>query len=167
MDSDNKIGKKEAIYFLLILIINQIILNIPKTIIQTTSTGSILNLVEVGFLAFIISIIIYKCFKNFKNSDIIDISEYLGGKSLKTIIGIGYIIFFALVICTVILKFISIIKVIYFPKAPHLYVFLFFFIAIAVANFFGKRSILKTNALIFPVIILSLFVILFGISRTY
>ena len=62
MDSDNKIGKKEAIYFLLILIINQIILNIPKTIIQTTSTGSILNLIEVGFLAFIISIIIYKCF---------------------------------------------------------------------------------------------------------
>lgn len=167
MKSDNKIGKKEAIYFLLILIINQIILNIPKAIIQKTSTGSIINILEVGLIAFIMALIICKCFKNFQNSDIIDISEYLGGKFLKSIIGICYIIFFALIICTIILKFISIIKVIYFPNAPHIYVFLFFFIAISVANFFGKRTILKTNAIIVPVIIFSLIVIFFGVSRTH
>lgn len=166
MKLDNKIGKMEAIYFLLILIINQIILNIPKTIIQETSTGSILNIIEIGIIALIIAMIICKCFKNFQNSDIIDVSEYLGGKFLKTIIGLGYILFFSLVICTIILKFISIIKVIYFPKAPHIYVFLFFFIAIAVANFLGKRSILKTNALIVPVILFSLIIIFFGVSRT-
>ena len=164
MKSDNKIGKKEAIYFVLILIINQIILNLPKTIIKETSTGTFVNLLVVGTIAFIIALLISAFFKRFQNSDIIDVSEYLGGKILKTIIGLAYIIFFSLLICTVLLKFISIIKVIYFPKAPHIYVFLFFLATIGLANFLGKRSILKTNALIVPIIIFSLIVILFGIS---
>jgi len=44
MDSKNTLGKKEAIYFVLIVIINKIILNLPKIIIQDVSSGSIVSI---------------------------------------------------------------------------------------------------------------------------
>lgn len=165
MRLDNRIGKREAIYFILIVVINKIILNLPKLIIKDTSTGAIVNLLVTGLLAILLTLFISYLFKKFQNHDIIDVAEYVGGNFFKTILGIAYIIFFSIIICTVLLKFISIIKVIYFPKAPYIYIFLFFMTGISIANFFGKRPILKTNALILPLIIFSLIIVFFGISN--
>ena len=61
-------------------------------------TASILNCLYILALVLIFTILIIKLFKNFLGLDIIDISEYLGGKFLKILIGIlciGYLIMVA------------------------------------------------------------------------
>ena len=165
MNSDYKISKLEAIFLILIVMINKIILNVPKSIIRLTGTGSLVNIIFVGALALILVILIVKLFKNFPNEDIIDVSEYIGGKILKTIVGIGYIILFGIVICTVIIRFTELLKVVYFENSPYIYITGFFLIAIGFANKFGFKSIIKTNFIILPFIFASIVFILFGISN--
>ena len=62
------------------------ILNVSQNFLSTVGTGSIINLIIITIIALIFSIILNKLFKNFSSSDILDISEFLGGKILKFII---------------------------------------------------------------------------------
>ena len=164
MNSNSKIGKREAIFFILIVMINKIILNLPKSIIQTTGTGALINILFIGFLALLFVFLLSYLFKKFPNEDIIDISEYLGGKTLKIIIGLAYIILFSLIIATVITRFSDLLKIIYFKNSPYALIISFFLIGICFSAKLGSKSIIKANFIILPLILLSLIIILFGIS---
>ena len=78
MNNNNYLLQKyEAISLILIIMINKLILNVPFYVVSTVGSGSIINLIYVVIVLFII-----KFFENFENSDIIDISEFLGRKSI-------------------------------------------------------------------------------------
>lgn len=83
---DRKIGRLEAIALILTVMINHIILNLPKLIIHSTSSGAILNTIFVSLIALCIAFFISKLFQNFPQADIFDIAKFLGGKWLKNII---------------------------------------------------------------------------------
>ena len=70
-----KIGKLEAIFLVLIVMINKILLNIPKEIIKQSETGSPANIIFTTILTLIITLIICKLFQKFPNEDIIDILQ--------------------------------------------------------------------------------------------
>ncbi|MBR3133424.1 MAG: GerAB/ArcD/ProY family transporter [Clostridia bacterium] len=84
MNSDYKLTKLEAIIFILIVIVNKIILNLPKEILKATGTGAVVNILAVGIIALLFVIILSYLFKKFQNEDIIDISEYLRWKAFKS-----------------------------------------------------------------------------------
>ena len=93
MSTYQKIGTVEAIALIVTIIINQIILNLPDVIITTTGSSSWINVIYISIIAIIFCALICKLFKPFNSNDIIDVSEYLGGKILKYIIGIAYFAF--------------------------------------------------------------------------
>ena len=90
----SKIGTVEAIMLILTIIVAHSVLSMPTNILSSYKSASILNIIYVGIIAICISFLIYKLFKNFPNMDIIDISEVIGGKFFKNIIGIVFIIYF-------------------------------------------------------------------------
>ena len=98
MKTNFKIDKIEAICAICIIMVNRIILNLPYAIISNTGVASPINLIYIGIIGFIFISILNKLFRKFPNSDIIDLSEYLGGKALKLFIGIIFIIFFFIII---------------------------------------------------------------------
>lgn len=49
--SDQKIGNIEAIALIVTIMVNHIILNLPKSIIQSTSSGAILNVLFISLVA--------------------------------------------------------------------------------------------------------------------
>lgn len=51
MMSDQKIGNIEAIALIITIMVNHIILNLPKSIIQTTCSGAILNVLFISLVA--------------------------------------------------------------------------------------------------------------------
>ncbi len=63
--TENKIGNIEAIALILTVMINHIILNLPKSIISSTSSGAILNVIFISLLALGIVYLIYQLLKNF------------------------------------------------------------------------------------------------------
>lgn len=157
-----KIEKIEAIFLILIVMINKILLNIPKEIIRQSKTGAPINLIFTTILVILLTLLICKLFKKFPNEDIIDISEYIGKKTLKILIGTAFIILFTIIIITVIYEFSNLLELIYFPKTPAYLIFIIFLGCMGVANKMGFKAIIKANSVIIPVILLSLIIIFFG-----
>ena len=103
----HKIGTLEAICLICIVITNHIIINIPETIIQSTGPAAWLNVIFISLVAIVLTLLICKLFKKFPGKDILDLSEYIGGKWLKAIIGIAFIALFSIVSGTLLMYFCS------------------------------------------------------------
>ena len=84
----NKLSAIEAIALILIITINRLAINIPQAILLSCGSSSILNAVYISLITILLVYLIVKLFKIFPNSDIIDVSEFLGSKFLKYLIGI-------------------------------------------------------------------------------
>lgn len=181
---NEKISKVEAISLILIIIANEIILNIPNLVILSCGSSVIINMIYVGIIAIIFSIILSKLFSNFSGKDILDISEYLGGKVLKIIVGVLFALFFLAIISLASRYLCSSIKIIYFPNSPLVFLLLFFIVPAIIANKFGLKSISGINLIINLIVIISLVFLIvasysnvdfrrifpvfgFGLSRTF
>ncbi len=159
---NTKIGNKEAIALLVTITFNHIILNITKTIIDTTASGSLLNILYIGLITIIFTSIICYFLNKFPTFDIIDISKFLGGNVLKWIIGLlflGYFIFFSGVLLHL---FSSCLQIIYFSYTKTIYIALLFIIAATVASSMKYNAIYRSTLIIFPFLIVSTLFLLFS-----
>lgn len=151
-----KLGNFEAICLIVILFINHIVLNLPQMIIDNSGTASIINCVYILILVLIFAILVAKLLKRFTGLDIIDISEYLGGKFLKILIGILCIAFLVIETASLTRMFSKNLLLVYFENYPISFiVFLFLFVGV-VANLISKKSIIKSNTIIVPIALLSI-----------
>lgn len=153
--SSEKIGKIEAICLMLIIVANELILNVPNMIILDTKTGSTLNIIFVSILAIAFTYFICKLFKPFYGKDILDVSEYIGGKPLKTILGILFILFFFLLSSTNLRYLANSLKVIYFSTSPLTFILIFFLIPALFINKYDLRAISGINLIFLPIILAS------------
>ena len=152
---DTKIGNKEAIALLVTIAFNHIIMNITKSIIDTAESASIINVLYIGIIAIIFTSIICYFLNKFPTLDLMDISEYLGGKVLKWLIGllfIGYFIFFAGILLNM---FSSCLEIIYFQLVKPIYIAGAFVIAAVVACTMRHNAIFRSNLVVFPFLIIS------------
>ena len=163
---NQKIGTLEGISLILMVIISHLLLNIPQTIINTCGTSS-LNIIYLSIIAILICCLIVWLMKKFPGCDIIDISDYLGGRVLKTLIGfilIGYILFFAAILLR---NAIEALKIIYYFNSKVTFVAIFFIITPIIANIFGERAIIKCNLIITPIIIIVLLIAFISVTPLF
>ena len=151
-----KLGNFEAICLIVVLFVNHLVLNLPQMILDNSGTASVINCIYILALVLIFAMLIIKLFKNFIGLDIIDISEYLGGKFLKVLVGllcIGYLIVETAFLTRMFSKNLLLV---YFDNYPIAFiVLLFLFIGVA-ANIIGKKSIIKANTIIVPIALFSI-----------
>lgn len=162
-----KIGKLEAIFLIMIVMMNKILLNIPKEIIKQAKTGAPVNIIFTTILAVFIACLICRLLKKFPNEDIIDIAHYVGKKPLQIIIGIIFILLLSLTMLTAIYKFTDLLKMLYFSSTPVFLIFIAFFVCIGFANKIGFRGIVRANAIISVILLISLALILYGTFQDY
>ena len=81
--NDSKIGIKEAVSLILTIAIAHVILSTPRILLASMKSAVLLNLIYISILLVFIILLIINLFKKFPGFDILDISEYLGGKSFK------------------------------------------------------------------------------------
>lgn len=162
-----KMGYIEAILFILVVITNKIILNLPKSIIIKSGSSSWINVIYITILGILLTLLIIKLFKKFEGYDIFDISNYLGGKPLKIFCGIGYLIIFIVVASLILRDFSETLKIIYYSNSPLIFLMLFFAIAMTIGNKFGLKSIVKTNLFIMPLVILGILIIFFSSFKNF
>lgn len=158
MQNNYKLGKFEAIALIVLIMTNKLILNIPYYIVELVGTGAIINLIYIGIIDFMLTLIIIKLFHKFDNSDLIDISEFLGGKKLKYIVGFLCIILFFLIAFITLINFSNVLHTIYFSNFPMIYIVLLFISGILIANIIGFRGISRTICFIVPFAILSVII---------
>lgn len=158
----SKIGSVEAIMLVLTIVVTHTILSLPKEILASTKSATILNLIFVSILAIFISYFIVKLMKNFPGSDIIDISEYMGGKVFKTIVGTIFILYFLVSSSILLRNFCEILKIIYYPMTNIVFIISMFIIAVCVTNRLDFNASLKTNLLILPLALASMAFLFFA-----
>ena len=157
-----KIGKLEAIALIIMVSMNQIFLNLSNIIIVNVGTSAWINVIVISIIAILFCLLISKLFKSFPTHDIVDISEYLGKKTLKIIIGILYILFF-IFISAVILRYITnSLKLIYFEKSPLTFLIILFLIPVVFAVRLGIKPISRVNLMFIPIVLISMIIILFS-----
>lgn len=162
-----KMSTLEAVCLVLILAINRIILNMPQKIIKLCSSASILNVIYISAIAIIFTLIIVKLYDKFPSSDILDVSEFLGGKWLKNIIGVMLVIYFILVSAASIRNFSEILYVIYYDRTSIAFLLAFFIFVAIISNFLGEQSVIRTNVVITVVMLLSLFITFVAVTPNF
>ncbi len=158
----SKIGTMEAIMLVLTIIITHTISSLPRELLVSTKSSTIINLIFVSILALFFSYLIVRLMKNFGGCDIIDISEYLGGKVLKTIIGTIFIFYFLVSSSILLRNFCESIKIIYYPMTNIIFIISFFVLAVCAANRLDFNASLKTNLLIVPLVLASIVFLFFA-----
>lgn len=162
---NTKIGNKEAIALLVTIVFNHIIMNITKSIIDTTSSASLLNILYVGIIAIIFTCIICYFLNKFPTLDIIDVSEYLGGKVLKWIIGIAFVAYFIFFAGILLQMFASCLEIMYFQLVKIEYIIALFVICAVVACSMRHNAIYRANLIMFPFLIISTLFLFFADFR--
>ena len=158
----SKIGTLEAIMMILTIVVTHTISALPRDILVTTKSASIINLIFVSILAIFISYFIVKLMKKFPGLDLIDISEYLGGKTFKNIIGIIFILYFIVSSSILLRNFAESLKIIYYPMTNIIFIISLFLIAVCAANRLDFNASLKTNLLIIPLVLVSMLFLFFS-----
>lgn len=153
--NNSKIGTKEAIFIILTISIAHTILSMPRNILSTTKSAAIINLIYICIILISICLLVVKLFKNFPGLDILDISEYLGGKTFKKITGLLFIVYFIVSSSLLLREFSEAIKIVYYPMTNIFFVIVFFIIAIAITNKLNFNSTLSTNLIIIPLVLFS------------
>ena len=162
MEISQKIGKIEAICLIVMVTVNEIIFNIPNFVIINSGSSSWMTVLM--HFAFIITfgLLLSYFFNKFGQKDLVDVSEYLGGKVLKWIIGVLYIFLFITVSSYILRYFSNLLELIYFDSTPTSFLLLLFLIGAIFAAKKGIKTISHVNLMLFPIILLSLIVILFS-----
>lgn len=163
----SKLENLEAIALIAVIMINKIILNFPKNVISSTGSSAWLNTIYISIIATIFAYLIVRLFKNFPNLDILDISNYLGGKFLKVLIGIIFIMLFLIISVLLIRNFSESLKIIYFNSSPIIFLVAFFVISSCIANKYGIKVIAKVNLILAPIIFISILLILFSSAKGF
>ena len=153
---NSKIGTSEAISIVLGVFVAHTLVSLPRTMLETTSSATIINIIYVGIIAITLTFLIYKLIKNFPGSDIVDISEYLGGKVFKKIVGIIFIIYFISSTSILIRNFCECLKIVYYPMTSLIFIILAFIVAICIVLKYYFSTITKVNLLIMPLVVFSI-----------
>lgn len=167
MENTEKISSLEAVAFIVIVMINHVTINIPSSILQMTGSSAWINVIYITIIAVMFCLLIYRLYKPFLNYDIVDVSEYLGGKALKIVIGVLYIVLF-LGMSALLLKYLSeCLRLIYYPTTPILYILGFFVVATMLASIRGISGIVRNNLVLLPFMLFSIVVIFASVAKSF
>ena len=159
---NTKIGNKEVIALLVTITFNHTILNVTKTIVDTTTSASLLNILYIGIIAIIFTCMICYFLNKFPTFDLIDISNYLGGKVLKWIIGISFIAYFIFFAGILLNMFSSALQIIYFPQTKIFYIILLFIIGAFISCNLKYNAVYRVAIIIFPLLVISTLFLFFS-----
>ena len=167
MNNTAKISSIEAIALVCIGILNHAILYLNQSIFKVSNSSTLLNVIYVSLLCFIFGLVISKFFQKFPGKDIIDISEFVGGKFFKYITSILYILFFLLTCSMLLRNFSEGIKITYFLRSPVYIVVLAFLLIPLLANIFGPPAIVRCNLIIVPIMFVSFILTFIGVGSGF
>lgn len=163
----SKINTIEAIMLVLTIYLTPSILSMPKDLISLTKSATLINIIYVSIIAILISIVIYKLLKNFASYDIVDISEYLGGKILKNIIGIIFIVYFLISSSILLRNFCECLKIVHYPMTSIVFILLTFIVAICTSAKLSFNTTSKVNLVVLPLLILTVLFIFFANIKNF
>ena len=154
-----KICIAEGVALIFVVMINQVLLGAAKNIIITTASSAWLNTLFIILIGLGLVFIITKLFKKFAGLDIIDISEYVGGKFLKNVISIISLVFFWISGGLILHHISDCLQIIYLPNTNILFIQLIFLFGAGICAKKGIATVCKTNLIFVAILVIPMIVL--------
>ena len=158
----SKINTTSAIILTLSIVISYINSSLPRSFINETYSATLLNIIYITAIVLFIILLFCRLFKKFPGADILDISEYLGGKSLKYIVGTLFIAYFIATSAIILRNFCQALVVVYYPLTKYTFIILMFVIGTSLILRLNFSVTVKTASLIFPIVFISIILLFCG-----
>lgn len=162
---EGTIGSWQCIATLSTVTLIPLLLTLPTFSAEVFGTASFLHAVYISIVTGLLFLLLFKMYSKYKDKDILDISEAVGGKFLKYSTG-ALAIFYLLGIGIITLsEFNENIRNILFSEAPAEYISTLFMVAVFLGSIIGLKGIIRSSSIIAPLIIIgliSMFISLLG-----
>lgn len=114
-----------------------------------------------------LTFIVCKLYKKFIGISFLDITEFLGGKILKFIVGIAFLLYFIFTASIVLCKAVNCLQIVYYPMTHPNYTVLLFVITSIIACNLKNNGFLRATFIILPVVIVAIFFIFVGNLKNF
>ena len=162
-----KIGNLEAIAFFVIISINGILLSSSQFLVQQCSSSSLINALFVTIAVIAITFVFCLLLKNFVGNSLLDVSEFLGGKILKFIVGIVFIIYFICRVSFFLRKMSACLQILYYPMTNMIFIASLFCIAAGIIVSLKNNSIFKSAIVLLPILLATIVLVFIGNSKNF
>ena len=145
------IDKKELTCTYINLIIAKMFFTYPRMLVLNSGSAAWIQMVYVTILSFGLFLIVNKLNKRSEMNNIFDLSEQIGGKFLRIIVGI---LLFGVLIINLAMNiriFSESIRTVLLPNTPTSMVMLLFILAISIGAYTGIYSICRIHSLFMPI----------------
>lgn len=162
-----KFSNKEAIFIIVNLCSNISILIADQIIVDSCYSSSILNSIFISILALVITTIICILYKKFVGINLLDIAEFIGGKFLKFIIGIFFLIYVMFSMAVLLCKLTNCLQIVYYSMTDIVYILLSFIIATGFICRLSNNAFSKSNLIVTSVSLIAIFLVFIANTNNY
>lgn len=162
-----KVNNKEAISLVVSSSLGITVLVSSQIIASTCLSSSLINTGFISLIAFAITILVCSLYKKFIGISFLDITEFIGGKFIKFIVGIVFFLYFLFTAAVVLCKAVNCLQIVYYPMTNISYTVLLFVITTCVACNLKNNGFLRATFLILPFVFVAIFFIFAGNLKNF
>ena len=162
-----KINNKEAIYLTISCSLGITVFISSQIIASECLSSSLINTGFISLIAMELTLIICMLYKKFIGISFLDITEFVGGKFLKFIVGTIFLFYFVFTLAIVLCKAVNCLKIVYYPMTHPNYTVLLFVITAAIACNLKNNGFLRATFIIVPIVIIAIFFMFAGNLKNF
>lgn len=150
------IGKWETVFLVANTLCIGLFVSTPMSLALDSGNAAWIEMLYVGILVLIIFKLTSIMIRPFNGRNILEITEYLGGKILKGIVGIIFCATLFLEFSVLLMDFAENTKISILPTTPVIFTELFYLVAIMIAAYIGIETISRMHLILYPLILIGL-----------
>ena len=162
-----KINNKEAISLTISCSLGITVFISSQIIASECLSSSLINTGFISLIAMGLTLIICMLYKKFIGISFLDITEFVGGKFLKFIVGTIFLFYFVFTLAIVLCKAVNCLQIVYYPMTHPNYTVLLFVITAAIACNLKNNGFLRATFIIVPIVIIAIFFIFSGNLKNF
>lgn len=162
-----KVNNKEAISLIVSSSLGITVLVASQIITSNCISSSLINTGYISILALFLTFVLCKAYKKFIGISFLDITEFLGGKILKFIVGILFFSYFIFTAAVVLCKTVNCLQIVYYNMTNTSYIILLFIISSTFACNLKNNGFLRATFIIVPLVVVAIFLIFFGNLKNF
>ena len=162
-----KINNKEAISLTISCSLGITVFISSQIIASECLSSSLINTGFISLIAMGLTLIICMLYKKFIGISFLDITEFVGGKFLKFIVGTIFLFYFVFTLAIVLCKAVNCLQIVYYPMTHPNYTVLLFVITAAIACNLKNNGFLRATFIIVPIVIIAIFFMFAGNLKNF
>lgn len=164
---NSKLENLEAIAFIVILSVNCMILSTSQVLVNTCASSSLLNGLFITVITLILTFLFCLLSKQFLGKGLLEISEFLGGKPFKIILGLLFTAYFIFRASLLLKKISNCLQIVYYPMTNIIFIACLFCIAAGMVATLKNGSVFKSAVLVFPILFITIVFVFLGNSKNF